>query len=100
MCALDGDIKEHSENWILLLDNVTMFLQKNQLNKSSFSNYIYIFLPGIVFFRTPGIFKNEVAKLLLKDWENGHYWNIIGGKKVLASYGGECFQYLPDEHHH
>ena len=50
MCALDGDTKEHSENWILSLNNVTMFLQqKNQLNKSSFSNDIYIFLPGIVF---------------------------------------------------
>ena len=50
MCALDGDTKEHSENWILSLDNVTMFLQKNQLNKSTFSNDIYIFLSGIVFF--------------------------------------------------
>ena len=40
MCALDGDTKEHSENGILSLDNVTMFLQKNQLNKSSFSNDI------------------------------------------------------------
>ena len=55
MCALDGDTKEHYENRILSLDNVTMFLQNNQLNKSSFSNYIYIFLPGIVFFRTPCI---------------------------------------------
>ena len=53
MCALDRDTKEHSDNWILSLDNVTMFLPKNQLNKSSFSNDIYIFLPGIVFFRTP-----------------------------------------------
>ena len=56
MCALDRDTKEHSENWILSLDNVTMFLKKNQLNKSSFSNDIYIFLPGIVFFRIPGIY--------------------------------------------
>ena len=43
-CALDRDTKEHSENWILSLDNVSMFLQKNQLNKSSFSNDIDIFL--------------------------------------------------------
>ena len=43
-CALDSDTKEHSENWILSLDNVSMFLQKNQLNKSSFSNDIEIFL--------------------------------------------------------
>ena len=49
VCALDGDTKEHYENRILSLDNVTMFLQNNQLNKSSFSNDIYIFLPGIVF---------------------------------------------------
>ena len=34
MCALDGDTKEHSENWILSLDNVTMFLQKNLLKKA------------------------------------------------------------------
>ena len=44
MCALDGDTKEHSANWILSLENVTMFLkEKNQLNKSSFSNDICIF---------------------------------------------------------
>ena len=52
VCALDRDTKEHSENWILSLDNVTMFLPKNQFNKSSFSNDIYIVLPGIVFPRT------------------------------------------------
>ena len=43
-CALDRDTKEHSENWILSLDNASMFLQKNQLNKSFFSNDIDIFM--------------------------------------------------------
>ena len=56
VCTLDRDTKEHSENWILSIDNVTMFLQKNQLNKSSFSNDIYIFLPGIVFSGHPVLF--------------------------------------------
>ena len=40
------------------------------------------------------------CKFIWKDWEKYHYWNIFGGKTVLASYVGECFYYLPDEHHH
>ena len=31
MFALDSDTKEHSENWILLLDNVTVYLQKKSV---------------------------------------------------------------------
>ena len=42
--------KRKFENWILSLDNVSMFLQKNQLN-ISFSN-VLTFSAGIVFFRT------------------------------------------------
>ena len=49
---------------------------------------------------TNGVFKNELAKFILKEWGKDHYWNIFGGKTLLASYGGECFQYVPDEDHH
>ena len=41
--------KKHSDNWILSCDNVSMFLQKNLLNKSSFGNDIGIFL-SVLFF--------------------------------------------------
>ena len=47
---------------------------------------------------TNGAFKNELAKFLLKEWRKSNYWNIFGGKTLLASFGGECFQYFPDEH--
>jgi len=49
---------------------------------------------------TNGIFKNELAKFLLKEWGKDHYWYIFGGKTLVASYGGECFQYIPDELQH
>lgn len=45
---------------------------------------------------TNGVFKNELAKFILKEWGKDHYWNIFGGKTLLASYGGECFQYVPN----
>lgn len=44
-----------------------------------------------------GIFKNELGKFLLKEWGKNHYWNILNGKTLYASYGGECFQYTPNE---
>ena len=47
---------------------------------------------------TNGAFKNELAKFLFKEWRKSNYWNIFGGKTLLASFGGECFQYFPDEH--
>ena len=49
---------------------------------------------------TNGVFKNELAKFLLKEWGKDHYWNTLGGKTLFASYGGECFQFIPDEHNH
>ena len=42
-------------------------------------------------------FKNELAKFLVKEWGKTHYWNIMNGKTVVASYGGECLQFIPDE---
>ena len=47
-----------------------------------------------------GVFKNELSKFLLKEWQNDHYWNILGGKTLYASYGGECIEYRPDENQH
>ena len=37
---------------------------------------------------TNGVFKNEFAKLLLKEWTKANYWNIFGGMTLIASYGG------------
>ena len=36
----------------------------------------------------------------LKHWEKDHYWNMFGGNIVFASDGGECFQYVHDNHDH
>ena len=47
-----------------------------------------------------GIFKNEIAKFLLKEWAKDHYHNLFQGKKLTASYGGDCFQYIPDDEQH
>ena len=44
-----------------------------------------------------GVFKNELGKFLLQEWKKDHYWSIYKGKTVVVSYGGECFQYIPDE---
>ncbi|XP_068213902.1 uncharacterized protein [Palaemon carinicauda] len=44
-----------------------------------------------------GMFKNELGKFLLKEWGGNHYWNILNGKTLYASYGGECFQYTPND---
>lgn len=46
-----------------------------------------------------GVFKDELAKFVLKEWGKDHYWNIFAGKTLVASYGGDCYQYIPDEHH-
>jgi hypothetical protein len=48
---------------------------------------------------TNGVFKNEFAQFLLKEWKKGNYWNIFGGTTVIASHGGECYQYIPNELH-
>ncbi|XP_030837116.1 uncharacterized protein LOC105437992 [Strongylocentrotus purpuratus] len=47
-----------------------------------------------------GVFKNELAKFLLREWGNDHHSYIYHGKTLFASYGGECYQYTPDEHNH
>lgn len=44
-----------------------------------------------------GVFKNELGKFLLNEWGKVHYSNILGGKTLLASYGGECYQYTSNE---
>lgn len=46
-----------------------------------------------------GIFKNELSKFLLKEWSKKHYWHLFGGKRLIASFGGECLQYIPEETH-
>lgn len=46
---------------------------------------------------TNGIFKNELAKFLLKEWHKSHYLHILNGKQLFASHGGECFQYEQNE---
>jgi hypothetical protein len=47
-----------------------------------------------------GIFKNEISKFVLKEWAKDHYWNLFGGRTLIASYGGECLQYVPDADEH
>ena len=40
-------------------------------------------------------FKNEMGKFLLQKWQKDHYRNILNGKILFASFGGECFKYTP-----
>lgn len=47
-----------------------------------------------------GIFKNELSKFLLQEWKKDHYNNIIRGKILFVSYGGECYQFFQDENEH
>lgn len=49
---------------------------------------------------TNGSFKNELTKFLLMEWKKDHYHNLFNGKMLFASYGGECYQYYPDEEQH
>ena len=44
-----------------------------------------------------GIFKNEFGKFLLREWKKDHYWHLLEGKILVASFGGECYQYVPDD---
>jgi len=44
-----------------------------------------------------GNFKDELARFLLKEWGKDHYCHFLAGKTLYASYGGECYQYVPDE---
>lgn len=41
-------------------------------------------------------FKNELGKFLLHEWGKNHYMNMMNGKTVIISYGGDCLQYSPD----
>ena len=44
-----------------------------------------------------GRFKDELGKFLLKEWGKDHYWNVLNGTILYASYGGECFRYEPND---
>lgn len=44
-----------------------------------------------------GNLKNELGKFLLHEWGKEHYCNIFRGKTVIVSYGGDCYQYIPDD---
>ena len=46
---------------------------------------------------TNGIFKDQLGQFLVKEWQQDYYWNIYQGKILFASYGGNCFQYVPNE---
>ena len=48
---------------------------------------------------TNGIFKNEFAKFLMREWEKDHNWNLFEWKTLYASQGGECYQYVPQDDH-
>ena len=37
-----------------------------------------------------GIFKDQVAKFLMKEWQKDHYGAVIGKWMVIASHGGNC----------
>ena len=38
-------------------------------------------------------FKEELAKFLLKEWQNNNYVHILGAKTLFVSHGGECLKY-------
>ena len=42
-------------------------------------------------------FKNELSKFFLMEIRKAHYWNIYSGMTLFISYGGDCFQFTPDE---
>ena len=44
-----------------------------------------------------GTFKDELGRFLIKEWGKSHYHNILDGRTLYASYGGDCTQYVPDE---
>lgn len=44
-----------------------------------------------------GVFKNELGKFLLQEWGKDCNWSIFGRKTLVASHGGECFRFVPDE---
>ena len=43
------------------------------------------------------VFKNEFAKFLIKEWSEDHYHHLFGGKTLIVSYGGDCYQYKSTE---
>lgn len=44
-----------------------------------------------------GVFKNELGKFFLQEWGKDYNWSIFCGKTIVASHGGECYQFVPDE---
>ena len=43
--------------------------------------------------------KNEMSKFFVNEWKKNHYYDIMAGKVVYVSYGGECYKYIPDGEH-
>ena len=43
-----------------------------------------------------GIFKNELAKFLLIEWEKDGYGPLFRGKLIYASHGGKCTKFMYD----
>ena len=39
-----------------------------------------------------GIFKDQLAKFLLKEWQEDHYGPILANKTLILSHGGNCLQ--------
>ena len=44
-----------------------------------------------------GEFKNAFSKFIVKEWRKQHYYTILEGKVLFVSYGGECYQYIPNQ---
>lgn len=38
---------------------------------------------------TNGVFKNELAKFILREWKKEHNSNFLNGKTLFVSYGGD-----------
>ena len=42
-------------------------------------------------------FKDQLPQFLVKEWQQNYYWYINQGKILFVFYGGNCFQYVPDQ---
>lgn len=47
-----------------------------------------------------GMFKDQLGRFLLQEWGKEHYWHILEGKTVIASFGGDCLSFVPDKESH
>ena len=41
-----------------------------------------------------GMFKEELAKFLMKEWQKDHYGGIIGARTIVLSHGGNCIRLI------